>query len=219
MKRYVQLLTMLFVLMIGTQVSFAGLWENGVHKEDIYNKDRMMEIETLAIANPLYAPADTEVEPSKEYMTDIIFEASETDKNQQLMYIPYRDVCQKIKDDQKVDVLRLERRKSAAIFKKEIWKYADAYLEVTVSNDTRLNIFYSVYDAKTNEVMYTYRKLAPKESVRDKVLYTDLSKDFYNDFLSAIRKAKEEKEKEEKAIIKANAKAEKKAKEEKKTEE
>ena len=50
MKRYVQLLTMLFVLMIGTQVSFAGLWENGVHKADIYNKDRMMEIETLAIA-------------------------------------------------------------------------------------------------------------------------------------------------------------------------
>ena len=143
-----------------------------------------------------------EIEPQKDEMLDIIYKASEVDKKGYFTYMSYRDVCQKVKDSEKVDILRLERHKALAIFKPQIGKYVDAYVEVTVSNDTRLNIFYNVYNAKTNDVIYTYRKLAPKDSTRDALLYSELTKDFYRDFLDAIEKVRKDKEKEAKAIIK-----------------
>ena len=91
---------------------------------------------------------------------------------------------------------------------------------VTVSNGTsandgtRLNVFFDVYDANTSKVIYAYRKLAPKSATRDTLLYTEIAKDFYTDFIKAQNKVEEDKEKEAKAILKMEKDAAKKAEKE-----
>ena len=71
-----------------------------------------------------------------------------------------------------------------------------------MNDGTRLNVFFNVYDARTNKIIYAYRKLAPKSAVRDSLLYTEIAKDFFSDFIKAQKQAVEDKEKEDKAIFK-----------------
>lgn len=202
MKRCLQLFAMLCVMVLGMQISSAAMWENGVHKEDVYNSQGLLDIHTIAIARPMYTKVD-EVEPTMDELMELVYEAAGTvDKKEKFKYTSYREVCQGIRVANKIDILRLERHKALKEFKSEIKNYADAYIEVTVSNDTRLNIFYDVYNAKTHELLYSYRKLTPKTSTRDELLYAEMSQDFYKDFLKAVDKAENEKEKEDKAILK-----------------
>lgn len=212
MKRCLQLFAMLCVMVLGMQVSSAAMWENGVHKEDVYNAEGLLNIHTIAIARPMYTKVE-EIEPTMDELMELVYEASSADKKEKFKYVSYREVCQGIRVANKIDILRLERHKALKEYKAEIGNYADAYIEVTVSNDTRLNIFYDVYNAKTHELLYSYRKLTPKTLPRDEALYTEMSQDFYKDFLKAVEKAENDKEKEEKAIVKnEKAAAEKAAK-------
>ncbi len=222
MKKCLQLLLMLCVLVLGTQSAFAGglLGGTGVSEDRVYDPDGMLKIKTLAIADPIYNGPTTEGEPEIEDLPEILMEATLADKKGVLNYISYRDVCQNIKVAKHIDILRLDRKKAFSEYKESIGKYADAYVIVTVSNGTsandgtRLNIFFDVYDANTSKVIYAYRKLAPKSATRDTLLYTEIAKDFYTDFIKAQEKVEEDKEKEAKAILKMEKDAAKKAEKE-----
>lgn len=222
MKKCLQLLFMLCVLVLGTQSAFAGglLGGTGVSEDRVYDPDGMLKIKTLAIADPIYNGPTTEGEPEIEDLPEILMEATLADKKGVLNYISYRDVCQNIKVAKHIDILRLDRKKAFSEYKEAIGKYADAYVIVTVSNGTsandgtRLNIFFDVYDANTSKVIYAYRKLAPKSATRDTLLYTEIAKDFYTDFIKAQEKVEEDKEKEAKAILKMEKDAAKKAEKE-----
>ena len=222
MKKCLQLLLMLCVLVLGTQSAFAGglLGGTGVSEDRVYDPDGMLKIKTLAIADPNYNGPTTEGEPEIEDLPEILMEATLADKKGVLNYISYRDVCQNIKVAKHIDILRLDRKKAFSEYKEAIGKYADAYVIVTVSNGTsandgtRLNIFFDVYDANTSKVIYAYRKLAPKSATRDTLLYTEIAKDFYTDFIKAQEKVEEDKEKEAKAILKMEKDAAKKAEKE-----
>lgn len=219
MKKCLQLLLMLCVFMLGTQSALAaGLLEGtGVSDEKVYDADAMLKVSTLAIAAPIYNGPTTEGEPEVEDLPELLMEATLADKKNVLQYVSYRDVCQDIKVSKHIDILRLDRRKAFSEYKKAIGEYADAYVVVTVSNGTtandgtRLNIFFDVYNAATNKVVYAYRKLAPKSATRDALLYTDIARDFYSDFIKAQKRVEEEKEKEAKAVLKLEKEAEKKA--------
>ena len=80
-----------------------------------------------------------------------------------------------------------------------------------MNDGTRLNVFFDVYDARTNKIVYSYRKLPPKSAVRDSLLYTEIAKDFFSDFIDAQKQAIEDKEKEDKAILKLEKEEAKKA--------
>ena len=222
MKKCLQLLLMLCVLVLGTQSAFAGglLGGTGVSEDRVYNQDGMLKIKTLAIAAPIYNGPKTEGEPEVEDLPEILMEATLADKKGVLNYISYRDVCQNIKVAKHIDILRLDRKKAFAEYKEAISKYADAYVIVTVSNGTsmndgtRLNLYFEVFDAKTNQIVYMYHKLAPKSATRDALLYTEIAKDFYTDFIKAQEKVEEDKEKEAKAILKMERDAAKKAEKE-----
>ena len=199
MKKILQLFAMLCIMVFGTQVSFA--WESGSHTEDVYDGDALMSIQTLAIGNPYYTPQGGE--PSREDFTAMLYDqAVKTDKQMNMVYKSYIDVCQAINQSEHIDIYRLERHKALSVFKPQIKFHADAYVVATVSNDTRLNIFYEVVDAKTGDVLYVYRKLAPKKAERDELLYKEMTASFYSDLQSAIKKLKREKAKEDEAIMK-----------------
>lgn len=220
MKRGLQLLLMLCVLMLGTQVSsaaalFAG--GTGVSDERIYDADKILQVKTLAVADSIYNGPKVDGEPEIEDLEDLLMAGTLADKDNVLSYVSYHDVCQNIRAAKHVDILRLDRRKAFKEYKAAVGSYADAYVITTVSNGTtmndgtRLNVFFDVYDAKTHKVMYAYRKLAPKSAVRDSLLYTEIAKDFFQDFLKVQEKVAEDKEKEAKAVLKLEKEAAKKA--------
>lgn len=222
MKKSLQLLLMLCVFMLGTQVSFASglLGGTGVTDKRVFDADSLVNVETLAIADSIYNGPTSDGEPEIDDLPDILMEGTLADKKNVLSYISYRDVAQNIKVARHVDILRLDHKKAFTEYKNNIAMYADAYVVTTVSNGTskndgtRLNIFFEVYNAKTNKIIYGYRKLAPKSADRDALLYTEITKDFINDFISDRKDAIEAKEKEEKAILKADKEAAKKAEKE-----
>lgn len=222
MKKCLQLLLMLCILVLGAQSAFAGglLGGTGVSEDRVYDQDGMLKIKTLAIAAPIYNGPKTEGEPEVEDLPEILMEGTLADKKGVLNYISYRDVCQNIKVAKHIDILRLDRKKAFGEYKEAIGKYADAYVIVTVSNGTsmndgtRLNLYFEVFDAKTNQIVYMYHKLAPKSATRDTLLYTEIAKDFYTDFIKAQNKVEEDKEKEAKAILKMEKDAAKKAEKE-----
>lgn len=222
MKKCLQLLLMLCILVLGAQSAFAGglLGGTGVSEDRVYDQDGMLKIKTLAIAAPIYNGPKTEGEPDVEDLPEILMEGTLADKKGVLNYISYRDVCQNIKVAKHIDILRLDRKKAFGEYKEAIGKYADAYVIVTVSNGTsmndgtRLNLYFEVFDAKTNQIVYMYHKLAPKSATRDTLLYTEIAKDFYTDFIKAQEKVEEDKEKEAKAILKMEKDAAKKAEKE-----
>lgn len=222
MKKCLQLLLMLCILLLGAQSAFAGglLGGTGVSEDRVYDQDGMLKVKTLAIAAPIYNGPKTEGEPEVEDLPEILMEGTLADKKGVLNYISYRDVCQNIKVAKHIDILRLDRKKAFGEYKEAIGKYADAYVIVTVSNGTsmndgtRLNLYFEVFDAKTNQIVYMYHKLAPKSATRDTLLYTEIAKDFYTDFIKAQNKVEEDKEKEAKAILKMEKDAAKKAEKE-----
>lgn len=211
MKRSLRLLLVLCMMLMGAQVANAALLPGGTGVSDakVYDADALMNVKTLAIADSIYYGPTVQGEPEIDDLPEILMNATVTgDKKGVLTYVSYREVCQNIKVAKRVDILRLDHRKAFNEYKANIALYADAYMVTTVSNGTsvndgtRLNIFYDVYDAKTNQIIYSYRKLAPKSAERDAALYTGMTEDFFSDFIKAQETAREEKEKEEKAILK-----------------
>ena len=199
MKKLMQFFAVVCMLVMSTQMAFA--WENGSHKEDIYDGYRLIEMTNFAIGNCYFSPQD--VEPTNEELLNMLYEeAIKANKKMDFTYTSYFDICKEINREEHIDIYRLGRRKALEIFKGQISKYVDGYIVCTVSNDTRLNIFYDVVDAKTHDVVYSYRKLAPKDSVRDEVLYREMTRDFYVALGERIIKLKKEKEEEDKAILK-----------------
>ena len=142
MKKCLQLLLMLCILVLGAQSAFAGglLGGTGVSEDRVYDQDGMLKIKTLAIAAPIYNGPKTEGEPEVEDLPEILMEGTLADKKGVLNYISYRDVCQNIKVAKHIDILRLDRKKAFAEYKEAIGKYADAYVVVTVSNGTSANV-------------------------------------------------------------------------------
>ncbi len=108
MKKCLQLLLMLCILVLGAQSAFAGglLGGTGVSEDRVYDQDGMLKIKTLAIAAPIYNGPKTEGEPEVEDLPEILMEGTLADKKGVLNYISYRDVCQNIKVAKHIDILR-----------------------------------------------------------------------------------------------------------------
>lgn len=100
--------------------------------------------------------------------------------------ISYNDLAREIKADTAIDIRRLPIPESKKVYKEYVDKYADAYLFVTIANNSRVNLFGSVYKAGTNELLYDFRIEGGKEK-SSKTLrnYQTLAERFYEAFGAA----------------------------------
>ena len=114
MKRGLQLVLMLCVFLLGTQVSFAGglLGGTGVSDARVYDSEGLIKIQTLAIADSIYNGPTSEGEPEIDDIPEILMNGTLVDKKNVLNYISYREVCQNIKIARHIDILRLDSRKA-----------------------------------------------------------------------------------------------------------
>ena len=90
------------------------------------------------------------------------------------------------------DIKALDRRTAAKDFKQYVGNYADAYVILTVANDSRTTFFFDVYKAGTNELLYTYQIQANRSEGDTVATYTNMAEQFYKHFeRSAVEQQKE----------------------------
>ena len=159
MKKLMRLVFVLCLLVFGTQVAFANS-----DKAPILEGADITGIHRLALAKPLYIPSSN-LAPTMDQLVEIEGDAS---KVARMYVISYPTAAESIKTDTQVDILALDRHQAAKVFKDNASKYADAYVVLTVANDSRTSFFFDVYKAGTNELLYTYQ-IQANRSEKDSV--------------------------------------------------
>ncbi|MBQ1808401.1 MAG: coenzyme F(420) biosynthesis enzyme [Selenomonas sp.] len=173
MKKIVQMLLVVCMVVLSAQVAFANADQVTIHEgADI------TAVKRIAIAAPLYTPVD-EKAPNKDMLTQIVYDSSRVSRS---YVVSYDAVAEAVKAAKNVDIKSLDRRQAAKTFKENVADYADAYVVLTVANNSRTTFFFDVFKAGTNELLYTY-EIRANSSEKDTVnTFTNLSEQFYKHF-------------------------------------
>lgn len=177
MKKLMQMLLVLCLVVFSTQVAFANS-----DKVTLVEGADITGIHRLALAKPLYMQTD-KLAPTMDQLIQIESEAS---KVARMYVIPYDTVAASVKTDTKVDIKALDRHQAAKVFKENAGKYADAYVVLTVANDSRTSFFFDVYKAGSNELLYSYQIQANRSEKDDVTTYQNLCEQFYKNFERSI---------------------------------
>jgi hypothetical protein len=173
MKKIVQMLLVVCMVVFSAQVAFAN-YDNVTVQEGA----DITSVKRIAVAAPLYTPVDDKA-PNKEMLTQIVSDASRVSRN---YVISYDAVAEGIKTATNVDIKALDRRQAAKIYKENVANYADAYVVLTVANNSRTTFFFDVYKAGTNELLYTYEIRANRSEKDNVETFTNLCQQFYKHF-------------------------------------
>ncbi|MBR3624447.1 MAG: coenzyme F(420) biosynthesis enzyme [Selenomonadaceae bacterium] len=173
MKKFIKLLTLTFMFVAVSVTAFAHS-----DRETIAEGADLSSVHRIALAWPLYVKAE-ETDLSDREIIDTVFAASKVART---YVISYDDAARNIKDSDRVDISVLDNKKAAAEFKKYIKKHADAYVILTIANNSRLTLFFDVYQAGTDNLLYTYQIEANRSDKSTKPTYNTLSEQFYKHF-------------------------------------
>lgn len=184
MKKLVQMLMVLCMVIMSTQVVFAN-----ADKTTIAEGADITAVHRLAIAQPLYV--EIKDAPTRAQVTQLIYDASKVARS---YVLSYDMMAQSLKQDANIDLKALDKRQAAKAFKENVAKYADAYVVATVANNHRTSFFFDVYKSGTDQLLYTYQVVA--EDPANIQNYTDAAKEFYKAFEAS---AQEQQKKNEKA--------------------
>lgn len=163
----------------------------------------IVQVERLAVAAPLYMPIKNS--PSMEELVRLLNEAAVVSKHQ---VVTYDVMAQHILQDRQVDLYQTDRHVGAKVFRDQAAQYADAYVLLTVANNSRTVFFFDVYEAGTNELLYSYQIIADRDDPDDVKTYTMMAQKFYKNFDWSVE---EEKKRQEKEAKEARANAQKEA--------
>ena len=98
----------------------------------------------------------------------------------------YDTVANGIQTDKGIDLKTLPRRDAAKIFKENVAAYADAYIILTVANNSRTTFFFDVYRSGSNELLYTYEVRANKSDGNTVATFSSLSEQFYKNWQRSV---------------------------------
>ena len=173
MRKIIQMLVIACMVVLSTQVAFAN-----ADQETIQEGADITAVKRLAIAAPLYQPVEKDA-PDKAALLQIEYDASKVSR----MYVlSYDEIAQNIKSAANTDLKSLDRRQAAKTYKENASKYADAYVVLTVANNSRTTFFFDVYKAGTNELLYTYEIRANRSEKANVETFTNLCPQFYKHF-------------------------------------
>lgn len=187
MKKFFVALAMLATLLTST-VAMAAF------EETIIEDAELSAVKKLAIALPdFYKVVDRE--PSLTELTKMLADAGKA--HSALEIVTYDDVASAIRRDTGINIYSLDIPEADKIFKENVAKYADAYLVVTIANNSdKAWLFYYIYDAADTKLMYAYQVQGHLigRTTKD---YTNATRDFFKQFDSAAAKSlnKEERKK------------------------
>ena len=168
--RFSKFLFVLALLLMSTQVALAG-----ADKVTLQEGADITFIKRLAVCQPMYIQVN-ENGIGKDTLTKVIYDAS---KVTNLYVISYDEIAQNIKSAKEVDIKALDWRKAAKEFKDNVGDFADAYVLLTVANNSRTECFFDVYQTGSNELLYTYRILADRADQDTAETFNSLCEQFY----------------------------------------
>lgn len=178
MKKMLQMMVLMCVLVLGAQVAFAN-----ADKETLQEGADITSIHRLAVGLPLYMQND-EKAPTLDMLKQIAYDSSRVARS---YVVSYDAVAEGIKAKNNVDITSLDRRQAAKLFKENVGDYADAYVILTVANNSRTTFFFDVYKAGSNDLLYTYEIRANSSEANTAATYTNLCEQFYKHFERAAQ--------------------------------
>ena len=187
MKKFFTALTMLVVFMTAS-IAMAAFEENIEEGADL------AAVKRLAVAMPNYY----KVEEAEPHRNDLLRELGNVGKmNSTLQIVSYEDVASNIRRDTGIDILSLDVPEAEKVYNKYISRYADAYVITTITNNSKVpEIFYYVYKADNQKLIYTYRlqsRLTGK-NMRD---YSKATAEFFEQFDRTTANSLEKEERKE----------------------
>ena len=186
MKKVVQMLLVVCMVVLSAQVAFAN-----ADQVTMQEGADITSVKRIAIAAPLYTPVD-EKAPNKDMLTQIVYDSSRVSRS---YVVSYDTVAEGIKAATNVDIKALDRRQASKTYKENVANYADAYVVLTVANNSRTTFFFDVFKAGTNELLYTYEIRANKSEGDTVNTFTTLSEQFYKHFDRSAEEQLKEKNK------------------------
>lgn len=181
MKKIFQLTIFVLMLAVTSMASAAS------EKSTIEEGADLSNIHKLAIGTTNYYQTDSNA-PTYDEFVDIIYEASKVGRTQVISNADYRAAAKKIS---KFKIELFEPSIAQKMSNQGISDLADAYLVTTIANPNRPNFFFEVYDAKTNQLLYTYQTVLAKTSRKNAKNFQEICETFFKKFDQvAVKQAK-----------------------------
>lgn len=184
MKKIVQLMLFMGLMILCVPVALAN-----ANKETVAEGADLSNVRRIAIAAPLYTPGKDA--PTKEQLLEYTYAAREVART---YIVSYDEVAADILKDTGVDIKSLERREAAKAYRDYVGRVADAYVVITVANNSRTVFFYDLYRTGTNELLYTFQIAANRSQEDNEETYTLLGEQFYKNFERAANKQLKDKD-------------------------
>ena len=147
--------------------------------ETIDNGAELARVKRLAICYPDYYKT-LEKEPTTDEFIKAIYDASKVART---YIISYDDMATHIKQDTGIDIKVIPKMDARRIFKEHVYKYADAYLIVTLANNSS-----DVYAVNTNERVYSLQVPGNKsDDSKNFKAYKALAEEFFRTFDKAAQ--------------------------------
>lgn len=184
----------IFVALTALAVLLTSSLAMAAFEENIEEGVDLTTVKKLAVAYPNYYKV-AEKEPSFQEFTRDLYNVGKISSN--LDIISYDEIVSVVRREIGVDLLSLAPEEAEKIYNQQIAKYADAYLIVTVANNSgKPWIFYYVYNAADSALMYTY-SVQSKSIGKNTKDYQKATEGFYQKFDEAAAKklSKEERKK------------------------
>ena len=178
MKRFVQMTLVLCLTLFAVQAGASPYSD----KVTLPEGATITNVNRLAVGAPLYVQVE-ETAPSIEILTQVISDAS---RITQANIVTYDAVAAGIQTDKGIDIKALPRREAAKVFKENVASYADAYIILTVANNSRTTFFFDVYRSGSNELLYTYEVRANKSDGNTVATFAALSEQFYKNWQRSV---------------------------------
>ncbi len=185
MKKGIQMFLVLCMMLLGMQVAFAGGEKATVDKDF-----ELATIHRMVLVEPQYTPLKDGA--AKADITNMMFKMGEKARFQLL---PYDLVLNNIQRDKNVSFASMDKKEVSKIFEANAAQYADAYMVPTVVHNDRVVIFFDVYAAATNKLVYTYQIVADRTDPDTLATYQELTKQFYRAFDKSVQKQLKDNEK------------------------
>ncbi len=162
-------------------------------------------VRRIAVAYPNYYKME-EKEPGIEELMREIYEVGKYSSTREI--ISYDEIASAIRRDTGVDIYKLDVVEAEKIFNANVGKYADSYVVATFANNSgRPWIFYYIYNAADQKLMYTYSiqsKLIGKNTKDYRKSAENFYKQFDNTATESLSKEEKKKVKEKQKELKAS---------------
>ena len=178
MKKFVQMALVLCLTLLAVQVSASPFTDKVTLPEGAV----LTNVNRLAIGAPLYVQVENTA-PSIDILTQIEADASNVTRAN---VVSYDTVASGLQQSKGLDLKALPRRDAAKAFKDNVASYADAYVILTVANNSRTVFFFDVYRAGTNELLYTYEVRANSTDGNTVATFSNLSEQFYKNWQRSV---------------------------------